>query len=382
MNDKKNTQSDTKDLLNETDVVIDNPEVIEGHLDGGADQADLSLASLVPTAVVALLVSVVVVAATFFLREPLGWNGSRDQTKSMAALSENLQGRLSSLEKEVQSSQSSTTVADMQKQLQAMKSELTKVKAQTAATAGKGVDSQEFTAVTQQIAAITTALDQSVSTTNQLNKQVSSLMSENKALKSALAAVGTEVSALEQRQVEAGSTGNGQASALLVTATQIKLLADTGKTFDQELKILQKLAGQEPTMLEAVSDLTPFAMSGVVTLSTLKASFPTVIKDLKTLEATESQASLLDAVLGQVSSVVTVRRTEGAEGLQDVDGTVARTSLALAEGNLLKAINELKAMDDQFGPATANWLAQASDSERASSLAAKLQLDALQAFSQ
>lgn len=382
MNDKKNTQSDAKDLLNESDVVIDNSDVIEEHSDGNDDQSGFSLTNLLPTALVALLVSVAVVAAAFFLREPLGWNDSRNQAQSIAVLSENLQGRLSSLEKEIQGGQSSTAVAGMQKQLQTMKSELTKVMAQAAASASQGVNPQDLTAVAQQVAALKTDLDRSGSKTNQLSNQMSSLLSENKALKAALATVSTEMSALGQKQVETGSTGEGQASALLVTATQIKLLADTGKTFNQELQVLQKLAGQEPAILEAVSELTPFAKSGVATLATLKASFPTVIKYLKTLEATENQASLLDAVLGQVSSVVTVRRTEGAEGLQDVDGAIARTSMALVDGNLSQAINELKAMDERFSPATADWVARASDSEKASSLAAKLQLDALQAFSQ
>ena len=98
MTEDKKAQSEPNDPHGKEEIVIDNPEVIEEFQ---SEDQTLQKGSLMPSVLVALVVSIVVVAAAYFLREPLGWNEGRSQAQSVAALSENLQGRLATLEKEV-----------------------------------------------------------------------------------------------------------------------------------------------------------------------------------------------------------------------------------------------------------------------------------------
>ena len=102
MTENKKNQADAMDLMSGKETIIDNPEVIEEPDNNGPAT---SAVGLLQTAIVALLVSFVVVATAYLLREPLNWSNDHDQAQSISALSENLQGRLASLEKEIQANQ-------------------------------------------------------------------------------------------------------------------------------------------------------------------------------------------------------------------------------------------------------------------------------------
>ncbi len=378
MTEDKKAQSEPNDPHGKEEIVIDNPEVIEEFQ---SEDQTLQKGSLMPSVLVALVVSIVVVAAAYFLREPLGWNEGRSQAQSVAALSENLQGRLATLEKEVREKPADTAVADLKQQLESLKGELSKLRTDAAAASAKGVSSDDLAALSQQVSAMKAALSQNAGTIKQLNSKIQSLVAENDKLGSALATVNSGLATVEQKQSEP-SGNSGQASAFLVAATQVKILATSGQNFESELNALRKLAGSDTASKKAIEELAPVAKSGIATVEALKAQMPALIKEIKAIEATENDASLLDAVLGQMTSVVTVRRTDGAETLPGVDGVIARVSLALDNSDLSKAIQELQSLGENYQSATSDWLAKAIESEKTISLSSELQLTALQAISQ
>ena len=431
MTENKKNQADAMDLMSGKETIIDNPEVIEEPDNNGPAT---SAVGLLQTAIVALLVSFVVVATAYFLREPLNWSNDHNQAQSISALSENLQGRLASLEKEIQANNNSQKVTALNQQLKTLKSNIAGLKKDVDSSSGV-VGTEEIAALRQQLVSLQSegneenmalrqqlmslqsggneenadlrqqlanveskrkeenvelrqqlsdlesVLNESKNQVKKLMERIDSLTSENEAVKTALSKVSSSLASVEQKQSQPPKVDNtSKASALLVTATQIKLLAKTGKGFAAELEALQKMAVDDSAVKETIDELQPFAKSGVTTLPLLKAGVPQLIQDIKQVEATQNQASLLDAVLGQVSSVVTVRRTDGAESLQSVDGVLARTSLALDESNLTQAIKELQSLDEAFDPVTSDWLAKAIDSEKVFSLASALQTASLKAL--
>ena len=140
-------------------------------------------------------------------------------------------------------------------------------------------------------------------------------------------------------------------AALGIALANLTRAIDAGQSFVAELNAIATLAPQDP----AVASLLPVASQGVKTFASLKAQFVDLVDPLLVAERQAGRESFWDRFVGNVMSVVTVRRVGDVEG----DGTeaiVARIETRLQAEDLAGALAEARQLAGAPADLIAPWI--------------------------
>jgi len=186
------------------------------------------------------------------------------------------------------------------------------------------------------------------------------------ALVNALSGLESRLGALETREA---SLPRADGSALLIALGDLRSAVRTGQPFADRLAAAVAAA---PDILpaDAVAVLQQHAASGVPTLAGLRESYRDTAAAIARVRAVPEETDWMSQVLGKVTSLVSVRRINGAEE-DSLDGRLSIADRALASGDLGAAVTALTGLTGNPAAAAAPWLADAQsrlDSERALSV--------------
>ncbi len=184
------------------------------------------------------------------------------------------------------------------------------------------------------------------------------LGAEKDRLSGAVADITQRVEGLEKSRAEAAGASQ-EVRATVLAAGQLREALRTSAPFSAELAALRKAAGDQPELVQIVAELMPHAAGGIPVLATLDDRFHAVARQAVAASRQSEADGWLAAAANRLASLVTIRRTSGAEAGDSVDAPVARAETALRDGDLVAAVQAVEGLEGPAAQATAEWLNQA-----------------------
>ena len=198
---------------------------------------------------------------------------------------------------------------------------------------------------------------------NALSKRLETLKGDlDERLKTS--AKGTDVSALSAKlgafesdlqgflKGESDRSNNAARVLLALEIASLKRTMDRGERYSEELKAVQKLAGNTLNL----APLQKYAQDGAPTLPALTKEFRQVADAAMDAEAEPSDGSVLDRLVSSARSIVRVRKSGYDAGDQSTEAVLGRMDTALTEGRL----DEVMAQGSKLPPKAAlvaeDWL--------------------------
>lgn len=186
----------------------------------------------------------------------------------------------------------------------------------------------------------------------QLRSEVSALEGRLAAATAVEAQVAQLAARLEQIQVP----------AMLVAASDLRSAMQQGESFAAQLSLFRTVVGDAGAAAAIAAAAEPFADSGVPTLADLGGSFGMVSQEALVAAYPDSQTDNMSYALAQVKTVASRISTMvvGVEGTEGPAATVARARLALSEGDLAAAIEQMATLPEPSQTeSVVAWLADA-----------------------
>lgn len=234
-----------------------------------------------------------------------------------------------------------------------------------------GAVQDRLTRVDETLAAIRDASTQLAATVDALQTKLAD------DLKAALTLVEARLGALEQSQgrdlaledtvdglqsrtgaLEAALDRSVGRSALVASLGNLRATAQSGRPFDAELQTVRALSItlQAPQLTAPLDRLSDVAQTGLPTVVGLQRAFAT-LAGRAARGTPPGETTWVGQTLDRMSSLVTVRRTGQIEG-DSAEAVVARTESLLQEGDLARAVAEVRVLADR-SPEIDTWLARA-----------------------
>jgi hypothetical protein len=157
------------------------------------------------------------------------------------------------------------------------------------------------------------------------------------------------------RVLEGVDARNLGAAALLLAVNELRTHIDTQQPFKEDLALVEKIAGADPAMHKALSNLAPYAESGVLSRQSLQREFKGLAGDIVMAKFSGEDASVKTRALQRLSKLVKVRRIDDVKG-DGPDAVVARAQLLLDKNDVRGAMAELKKLEGPPAETAGPWL--------------------------
>ena len=145
-----------------------------------------------------------------------------------------------------------------------------------------------------------------------------------------------------------------QETLLLLAALQLRDAIRGSGPYEEPLRMLQNLTGDDAALAETIEPLARRAPAGLPSLRDLQADFPEVARRVAAIELGEEGEGWSAGVLRRLSEAVNLRPVGLVEGDQPT-AVVARSEVKLNEGDLAGALAELGSLTGAAAEAAAAW---------------------------
>ncbi len=157
-------------------------------------------------------------------------------------------------------------------------------------------------------------------------------------------------SATASREAAPGS----EETLMLLAMLQLRDAIRGSAPYDDPLRMLQNLAGEDATLTEIIAPLERRASAGLPSLRDLQGAFPEVARRLAAIELGEEGEGWSAGVLRRLSEAVNLRPVGMVEGDQPT-AVAARAEVKLNDGDLPGALAELDGLEGAAAEAAAAW---------------------------
>ncbi len=158
-------------------------------------------------------------------------------------------------------------------------------------------------------------------------------------------------------RVAQGRDAQERAGAFLLASNLLAAATSGSGGFAPALDAVERAAPEGAETAAAVAALRPHA-DGVASVADLRARFPAVAASVIDASIVGADDGVVGTALTRIAALVTLRRTETAEG-NDIDAIVNRAEAAANAGDLKTAVDALSALDGDPSKVAAAWLGQA-----------------------
>ena len=177
--------------------------------------------------------------------------------------------------------------------------------------------------------------------------------------RAALDELAREVEALAASRAGA-SAASVQAQTVVLTTAQIRRAVVAGNPFEEPLDGLAASTADDAEIGSIIATFRPHAANGVATVETLRRDFGKIAGTIVQAGQALDESDWMSSAINKVSSLVSVRRTDGEGDPQSADAIVALAEKRLAAGDLAGAVGALDGLPDSGRDAAATWLAAAN----------------------
>ena len=333
--------------------------------------------AFLPGLVVGTLLVVAVAAGTIYTRPywaPLVDGPAGGQGETGAAILAEVDARLSALQAKLPTE----APADNSAELSSLSERLSTLEAALSQGAGQSPDtraaiesvSAQLARMTDRIAALEQELETEVaalrSTAGAPSAEISSRLGSEAARLDAMlqtqSELATRLTAAEEGMTAAATTREAapgsRETLLLLAMLQLRDALQGSGPYDQPLRMLQNLAGDDPGLATTIASLQRRASVGLPSLRDLQAGLPEVARRLAAIEMGEEGEGWTAGVLRRLSAAVNLRPVGLVEG-DAPTAVVARAEVKLNDGDLAGALAELDGLEGAAAEAAASWRADA-----------------------
>ena len=156
-----------------------------------------------------------------------------------------------------------------------------------------------------------------------------------------------EIEALNEKMQSMSANANtGQ--GLVLAVAQLRDAALSGRPFAAQLDSLRAVAGGDAELTAAASRLSDHAEDGLPSADALKQRFSEIAGEIVT-QARVGDGDWLEQAAGRLSSLVSLRRTDGQSG-DPVEDAVAAIETDLAAGDVVAAVDKAQQLSDALPP--------------------------------
>lgn len=145
-------------------------------------------------------------------------------------------------------------------------------------------------------------------------------------------------------QTSSANRGDGKASGLVLAIAQLRDAALSGQPYAAQLDAFRLLAGDNADFVAAASGLSGSADAGLPTVDELTDQFSDIAGDVISL-AQSTDGDWLDQAAARMSSLVSIRRTDGQSG-NPVEDAVAEIEARLAARDVPSAVQMASGLSD------------------------------------
>ena len=324
--------------------------------------------SLVSGLVLGFALAVAVAVATIFtqdLWQPLfGPGGSQDNTAVTEAL-EGLDQRLTALQADLPPD-NSAALSDLNKRLATLEAAVSQGAGQDPETraaleslsANLAGLSDRIQAIEDRVQSIEDGQAAAIAPTAALSDRLSGEAARLDELLTAQSELQARLDAAEQDLAgtiaRRDSAPGSQETLLLLAALQLRDAIRGSGPYEEPLRMLQNLTGDDAALAEIIEPLARRAPAGLPSLRDLQADFPEVARRVAAIELGEEGEGWSAGVLRRLSEAVNLRPVGLVEGDQPT-AVVARTEVKLNEGDLAGAVAELDSLTGAAAEAAAAW---------------------------
>ncbi|MFD0985685.1 COG4223 family protein [Methyloligella solikamskensis] len=212
----------------------------------------------------------------------------------------------------------------------------------------------------QKIASLSQEMDSLKSEVASLSQAQAKENAGNTVDESDLEAVKERVSKLETELPNISSavektSNEARSAALTASLADLRTAVLSGGPYEAELDDFKGIAPAST----GLSPLPAHAADGIATMPELITAFEPARDNALSTEVEPAEEGFFDTLLSSASSVVTVRRLDGAGKGDSTEAILTRARSALDEGDLDKAIDEVESLKPEPKDAMEDWLAAA-----------------------
>jgi len=151
------------------------------------------------------------------------------------------------------------------------------------------------------------------------------------------------------------------AAAMLLTLNEFRSNVYTGRPYDADLSYLQKIAGDDPEIMQSLNSLAPYAKNGTMSTKTLKKEFGGLAKDIILAKVQGQDVSAKEQALKRFDNVVrhgNLNQTQRA----NEEAVIARAQMFLNSGDVQAALTELQFLETSHAQQRLSpWMNDAQD---------------------
>lgn len=162
--------------------------------------------------------------------------------------------------------------------------------------------------------------------------------------------------AIEKSETRA-ARGADENRALVLAVSQLREATRGSGSFARELEVVRSLVAGDAQTSEILAELTRFAANGVPTVGALRESFDSTAEAIA--QAATRGEGWVERTVDRISSLVTVRRTDGRAEEGSVDAKLAAAEQALKEGDLIAVVGVLSGLSGHAAAVAQPWLDRA-----------------------
>lgn len=158
-----------------------------------------------------------------------------------------------------------------------------------------------------------------------------------------------------------GVSGNDlKAAAMLITFSQLRDSLNREEPFEEDLVLLEKLAGEKnPELQVAIDRLAPHADGGVLTASGLSGEFKGLAGDIVVSSLKGEDISFKEKAKARIGNLLQVEKEGELVTGTETQMTVSKAQKLLDEGDIQGAITELQTLDGEAAQTAQPFIEQA-----------------------
>jgi hypothetical protein len=143
------------------------------------------------------------------------------------------------------------------------------------------------------------------------------------------------------------AAGDLKSAATLIALTQLGASVDNTSPFDEDLKLIQAIAGDrvDAELKTAIDALTPVSQQGVFNQTSLKDQLANIGPQIVEASLKGNDVTLKEKTLARLNELVQVHKSGELLNGTDVQSKVARAQKNLEDGDIAKAVAELQTLD-------------------------------------
>lgn len=171
----------------------------------------------------------------------------------------------------------------------------------------------------------------------------------------------TDVNETTRTVLENSQSKSVAAAVLLFALNEFRDNIYSGNSYESDLTLIKKLAGDDPEMNAAINMLLPYAKSGVMSQEVLSAELKSLANDIVLAKIKGEDANVKQKALIRFEKLKQQARNKQLQGNNE-EAVVARAQVMLDQGDVEGAMIELRRLKHFSNTDASEWINNASNS--------------------